>query len=173
MYAIREQCCKNVKVLAEAFGDKWIEHHCIPHMVQLASDTGYLKRLTCLFTINELAQVMDKKTTTARLLPILKQLAKDEVPNVRFNTAKSFKKVRQYRTGGHVNVCIDFMWIFVSLSQVLYLDEEDRECVVAIAETLATLRADSDPDVKFFAEEAFQDYQTHSSHFTKVHNEIS
>ena len=52
-------------------------------------DGNYLHRMTCLACINVVADVCGKELTTKTLLPTVLALATDNVPNVRFNVAKT------------------------------------------------------------------------------------
>ncbi len=58
----------------------------------MSSDTNYLHRMTTLFAVNELVEVCSDEVIKDTMLPVLK-LAKDPIPNVRFNVAKSIAKL--------------------------------------------------------------------------------
>jgi len=141
VYAIREQACKNVTNLAKYFGESWIETCLTPHLRQLSGEASYLRRLTTIFAVNHLVEILDQKQIIAIVLPILEQSAKDEVPNVRFNVAKSFKLLREClsRVEGEVDSSIP---------------EKCRDC-------LSMLKEDTDPDVKFYADDSWRDWFEH------------
>lgn len=48
--------------------------------------------MTILFCINALSEVCAKEITTKQMLPIVLNMAVDQVANVRFNVAKSLQK---------------------------------------------------------------------------------
>ena len=144
VYAIREQACKNVTKLAKYFGSSWVEKCLQPHLLQLSGDASYLKRLTTIFALNDLVDILSEDEIQSLVIPILKHSAKDEVPNVRFNVAKSFKLIRQYCQNNNAMI-----------------PQVSKEC-------LKDLKEDSDPDVKFYAEDSWSEW---SQHYPKIFSE--
>ena len=67
------------------------EHSII--VLELSKDTNYLKRMTMLFCINELCDVVSIDVVEEFLLPTIIDLSKDKVANVRFNVAKTLAKM--------------------------------------------------------------------------------
>lgn len=49
--------------------------------------------MTCLFCLNTLSEAVGSEQTVRDILPIVKELAADNVPNVRFNVAKSLLRI--------------------------------------------------------------------------------
>jgi len=94
----------------------------------MARDQNYLHRMTCLFSINVLADACGAEVTGRVMLPTVINLATDGVPNVRFNVAKSLQKI------GSV------------LDQSI-LTSQVKPC-------LEKLKEDADVDVRYFADEA-------------------
>ena len=135
VYAIREQACKNVTKLAEYFGESWIDQCLFPHLQQLSGETSYLRRLTSIFAVNDLISILNLKQISSIVLPILEQSSKDEVPNVRFNVAKSFRLINERMEG---------------------LDLENSDIPGKTKTILDVLKEDSDPDVKYYAEESYR-----------------
>lgn len=84
--------------------------------------------MTCLFCINELAEVCGPETTTKCLLPTVLGLATDLVANVRFNVAKTLQKITPFLEAGVIDT--------------------------QVKPALDKLNADADVDVKHFASEA-------------------
>lgn len=84
--------------------------------------------MTCLFCINVLAEACGTEITTRVLLPTVLQLATDNVPNVRFNVAKTLQKISPYL-------------------ETSVIEQQ-------VKPTLDKLNGDSDVDVKHFASEA-------------------
>ena len=58
----------------------------------MSTDTNYLHRMTTLFAVNLLVEVCSEDVIKD-MLPVVLKLAKDPVPNVRFNVAKSVTKL--------------------------------------------------------------------------------
>ena len=83
--------------------------------------------MTCLFCLNTLSEAVGNDQTVRDILPIIKELTGDNVPNVRFNVAKSLLRI-----GKVVSPAV--------------LQSE-------IKPLLTKLAADTDFDVKFFTEE--------------------
>jgi serine/threonine-protein phosphatase 2A regulatory subunit A len=140
VYAIREQACKNVTKLAKYFGQSWIQSCLTPHLRQLSSEASYLRRLTTIFAVNNLVEILNGAQISQIVLPILQQSSKDDVPNVRFNVAKSFKLIRECLSKNNE-------------------DLEGSDIAMKTKECLCVLREDSDPDVKFYAEDSWRDWE--------------
>lgn len=130
VYAIRDAATENVKALSETFGIEWTNSFVIPRIKELAQDNNYLRRLTCLFAINKLVQVVATDFIVQSILPIMFNLLQDQVPNVRFNVAKTVSQIQPY------------------------LDHSSAEVKEQIVNSLNMLVQDTDVDVKFFANEA-------------------
>jgi serine/threonine-protein phosphatase 2A regulatory subunit A len=65
----------------------------LPKVLAMSTDTNYLHRLTTLFAVNVLGEVCSEEVIKDAMLPVVLKLAKDPVPNVRFNVAKSMTKL--------------------------------------------------------------------------------
>ena len=59
----------------------------------MSKDPNYLHRMTTLFAVNVLVEVCSDDVIKNIMLPVVLELAKDPVPNVRFNVAKSITKL--------------------------------------------------------------------------------
>lgn len=57
----------------------------------MSRDGNYPHRLTCFSCINVVGDVCGKEITTKTLLPTVLGISQDNVPNVRFNVAKTFQ----------------------------------------------------------------------------------
>ena len=128
VYAIREAATQNLKRLVEKFGPEWAQSTVIPKVLQMSRDQNYLHRMTCLFSINVLADACGSEVTKNVMLPTVLHLSQDGVANVRFNVAKCLQKV------GPV------------------LDQNTLQSQVKPC--LEKLTKDQDVDVKYFAAEA-------------------
>ena len=65
----------------------------LPKVLAMSSDPNYLHRMTTLFAVNVLGEVCSAEVIKDTMLPVVLKLAKDPVPNVRFNVAKSMTKL--------------------------------------------------------------------------------
>eukprot|EP00301_Raphidiophrys_heterophryoidea_P000782 c10389_g1_i1.p1 GENE.c10389_g1_i1~~c10389_g1_i1.p1 ORF type:complete len:603 (-),score=174.90 c10389_g1_i1:429-2189(-) len=133
VFTIREASINNLKRLALTFGSDWTDAKIVPRVVLLKEHKNYLYRITALFAVTALAEVVGQDALANQLLPLALELANDTVPNIRFNVCKTLATVIGVVNGGSV------------IAQT------------RIRPTLQRLQdTDQDPDVKHFAEEAIQ-----------------
>lgn len=128
VYAIREAATLNMKKIVQTFGTQWAEANIIPQILVMCKNNNYLHRMTCLFCINALADVVGADVIKRLFLPTIKTLAADGVANVRFNVAKTLQKISPF------------------------LDQATIDAEVK--PILEQLNGDTDVDVKYFASEA-------------------
>lgn len=100
-------------------------------MKDLGKHKSYLYRMTAVFAIKDMASILGPELTTKELRQVLLDLAEDPVPNVRFNVAKVLGTLM---TNGS-----------------LILPQP------AVEHTLTKLKADTDADVKYYAEQSLID----------------
>lgn len=93
VYAIREAATLNLKKLVEKFGPDWAQNTVIPKVLAMSRDQNYLHRMTCLFSVNVLAEACGADITAKHMLPTVITMAADNVPNVRFNVAKTLQTI--------------------------------------------------------------------------------
>jgi serine/threonine-protein phosphatase 2A regulatory subunit A len=98
VYSIREAAIVNLKSLTEVFGVEWAKDHIVPQILALFNDSGnYLFRMTALYAIGILAQVVGPETVEESFVTTLVERAsRDPVPNVRFCAAKTLNQVIPY-----------------------------------------------------------------------------
>ncbi|XP_075243674.1 serine/threonine-protein phosphatase 2A 65 kDa regulatory subunit A beta isoform-like isoform X2 [Convolutriloba macropyga] len=146
VFAVREAATNNLKRLVAIFGSNWARASVLPKIVQMSNDQNYLHRMTCLFCINVLAEVCETSLVEENMLPIVYQMAADQVPNVRFNVCKTIHticnvlKTAQQNTNGASGGGSKLSG--AQLSQMKGV--------------LDKLAEDADVDVRFFAAEALQ-----------------
>ncbi|EDS39336.1 serine/threonine protein phosphatase 2a regulatory subunit a [Culex quinquefasciatus] len=128
VYAIREAATLNMKKIVQTFGTQWAETNIINQILVMYKNSNYLHRMTCLFCINALADVVGADIIKRLFLPTIKVLSTDPVANVRFNVAKTLQKLSPF------------------LDQAA-IDEH-------VKPILEKLNTDTDVDVKYFASEA-------------------
>ena len=95
VYSIRVASIQNLKELTKIFGSAWAERNIIKKLTDLRSEVNYLHRLTALFGMAELAQVLTAEVVKRSFNPILSMMAKDKIPNIRLNVAKTIYSIRQ------------------------------------------------------------------------------
>jgi len=95
VYSIRVASIQNLKELTNIFGSQWAERNIIKKLTDLRNEVNYLHRLTALFGMAELSQVLTPEVIKRSFNPILQQMAKDKIPNIRLNVAKTIYSIRQ------------------------------------------------------------------------------
>ncbi|GAB7358108.1 hypothetical protein MBLNU230_g0268t1 [Neophaeotheca triangularis] len=154
VFSIREASTLNLKKLTEVFGVEWASGNIVPKVAAMAEHPNYLYRMTTCFAVSTLAPALSLPVLSASVLPILKQLVADPIPNIRFNVAKSYA------------VLVDiFKRLPDETSTLLSLEKEGRndttgtqkgsQCVTEeVLPQLEKLMQDDDVDVRFFASSA-------------------
>ncbi|KAK2070107.1 hypothetical protein P8C59_004635 [Phyllachora maydis] len=90
VFSIREAATHNLKKLTEVFGVEWASEAIIPKVMAMGGHPNYLYRMTTCFAINTLASVVSLDVIAKSILPMLEKLTNDDIPNIRFNVAKTF-----------------------------------------------------------------------------------
>ncbi|RJE19864.1 hypothetical protein PHISCL_07803 [Aspergillus sclerotialis] len=90
VFSIREAATQNLRKLTEVFGVEWSKNSIIPKVVAMGQHPNYLYRMTTCFAISTLAPVVTLDIIENSILAILERLAADDIPNIRFNVAKSY-----------------------------------------------------------------------------------
>ncbi|CCU82668.1 regulatory subunit A beta isoform/Serine/threonine-protein phosphatase 2A [Blumeria hordei DH14] len=93
VFSIREAATHNLKKLTEIFGDSWANEAIIPKVMAMGAHTNYLYRMTTCFAITTLATVVSLDVISRSILPMMDKLVEDEIPNIRFNVAKSYAEL--------------------------------------------------------------------------------
>jgi len=130
VYSIREAATNNLKKLTETFGIEWAQNTIIRKVLAMCAHPNYLYRMTTLFAISVLASVVGQDVICDSMLPLVIRMATDQVPNIRFNVAKTLRVLIPLLDGAVVQK--------------------------TIKPTLTTLFEDVDRDVKYFAGQALQ-----------------
>ena len=94
VYSIRIASINNFKELTKIFGSQWAERNVIKSILDLRTELNYLHRLTVLFGIGELSQVISSDIIKKSFCPVLVQMSKDKIPNIRLNVAKTISTIR-------------------------------------------------------------------------------
>ncbi|EEP77182.1 protein phosphatase PP2A regulatory subunit A [Uncinocarpus reesii 1704] len=156
VFSIREAATRNLKKLTEVFGVEWANESIIPKVVAMGQHPNYLYRMTTCFAISTLAPVINLKMIESSVLPVLNRLASDDIPNIRFNVAKSYA------------VLIDIIQRLPEEGTISELEKSGqagtpspRSQVIIqqqIMNNLEKLKKDDDVDVRYFATTAAGNY---------------
>ncbi|CAJ2506072.1 Uu.00g002020.m01.CDS01 [Anthostomella pinea] len=90
VFSIREAATHNLKKLTEVFGVEWASEAIIPKVMAMGSHPNYLYRMTTCFAISTLSTVVSLDVIGKSILPMLDKLVEDDIPNIRFNVAKTY-----------------------------------------------------------------------------------
>ncbi|TLS26679.1 hypothetical protein PpBr36_05159 [Pyricularia pennisetigena] len=90
VFSIREAATHNLKKLTEVFGVEWASEAIIPKVMAMGNHPNYLYRMTTCFAISTLATVVSMDVIGKNILPMLDKLVVDDIPNIRFNVAKTY-----------------------------------------------------------------------------------
>ncbi|MCJ1307092.1 Polyamine N-acetyltransferase 1 [Agyrium rufum] len=93
VFSIREAATQNLTKLTEVFGVAWASEAIIPKVLAMGKHPNYLYRMTTCFAISVLAPVIDLPTIEGSVLGMMEQLVRDDIPNIRFNVAKSYGSI--------------------------------------------------------------------------------
>lgn len=149
VFSIREAATHNLTKLTEVFGVEWAKEAIIPKVMAMGAHPNYLYRMTTCFAISTLSTVVSLDIISNAILPMMDKLVHDQIPNIRFNVAKSYSEIISV-----LERLPDEGTIFSleksgissppsTISQVLIQEK--------IVPNLETLQKDDDIDVRFFA----------------------
>lgn len=134
VYSIRNAAVDNLEKLSVIFGSQWSKLELIDRILSDKVDlSNFIVRITSVFALGKLSNVVDEKLVLNDVLPFILKLSKDQVPNIRFNVAKTLFDITKKIIG------------------------TDREVVESqILPLLKELSLDSDVDVRFFAKNSIE-----------------
>ncbi|KAH7349429.1 protein phosphatase PP2A regulatory subunit A [Plectosphaerella cucumerina] len=150
VFSIREAATHNLKKLTEVFGVEWASEAIIPKVTAMGNHPNYLYRMTTCFAITTLAPVISMEVISTSILPqLLDKLAEDDIPNIRFNVAKTY------------GVLIDVLRRLPEKGTIYSLEKEGVTLEASprgmeliqtrILPKLEKLQKDDDVDVRYFA----------------------
>ncbi|KAI6246249.1 Protein phosphatase PP2A regulatory subunit A [Erysiphe necator] len=93
VFSIREAATFNLRKLTEVFGVNWANQAIIPKVMAMGAHPNYLYRMTTCFAITTLSSVVSLEIISKSILPIMNKLVDDDIPNIRFNVAKSYSEL--------------------------------------------------------------------------------
>jgi serine/threonine-protein phosphatase 2A regulatory subunit A len=129
VFSVREAASETFRRLAQELGPQWSEDNIIPQLNTLISHKNYLYRISAMLCAKKLAEVCNEAFIKSHLVPMVIQLCKDPVPNVRFNATKTIQAMHKASPG---------------------VKPSTLDC-------LRKLNREEDPDVIFFAQKAMSD----------------
>ncbi|KAK1769112.1 armadillo-type protein [Phialemonium atrogriseum] len=149
VFSIREAATHNLKKLTEVFGVEWASEAIIPKVMAMGGHPNYLYRMTTCFAITTLASVLSMEVIAKSILPMLEKLVADDIPNIRFNVAKTYAVLigvlRRLPDQGTVYSLEKAGAPFSASPRGQQLIEE------RIMPSLEKLQKDDDVDVRYFA----------------------
>jgi serine/threonine-protein phosphatase 2A regulatory subunit A len=132
VYAVRVAAMKNIASLIAQFGMQWANEHVIERLLEMV-DAGHTPRMTFCKGAQVLAPVLMQcggaSVYIKRILPALKLLSTNEVPNVRFAVANAMQAIVEHSSGS----------------------DAAAEVEGIVRPVLRTFLNDDDVDVTFFA----------------------
>ena len=167
VFSIREAATKNLKKLTEVFGVEWASDAIIPKVTAMGKHPNYLYRMTTCFAISvcvspgihlivaitkspqTLAPAINLDVIEKSILPMMDKLVADDIPNIRFNVAKSYA------------ILIDILKRLPAEGTILDLEKSGQSLQPSsagqhliqqqILPNLEKLQQDEDVDVRYFA----------------------
>lgn len=126
---IRETSIKRLSSLVQVYKQDWLLNSCLPRVNEsLNKQNGYAFRISGLYSLQAISEILATNVVTDKILPILLKNAKDDVPNVKLVAVKIIKS--------------------------LLLKFDSNAVSNNIKPLLQELSNDNDKDVKFYAQEA-------------------
>ncbi|KIM43162.1 hypothetical protein M413DRAFT_443972 [Hebeloma cylindrosporum] len=135
VYSIREAATVNLKKLTDVFGVEWAKVAIVPKVMGMGSHPNYLFRMTTVQAITTISPSLNLEIIRSDVIGPLLELAKDPIPNIRFNVAKALEVMAT----SFVDVADGRVFI--------------RDCILP---TLERQKNDADADVRYFASRALQ-----------------
>ncbi|KAL8810396.1 MAG: hypothetical protein Q9223_002462 [Gallowayella weberi] len=149
VFSIREAATQNLKKLTEVFGVEWASEAIIPKVMAMGQHPNYLYRMTTCFAISTLAPAINVEVIEKSILPMMDRLMSDDIPNIRFNVAKSYA------------ILIDVLKRLPEDTTILSLEKTQQSAKPSprgqdliqhsILPNLEKLQQDDDVDVRYFS----------------------
>ncbi|KXJ94403.1 armadillo-type protein [Microdochium bolleyi] len=150
VFSIREAATHNLKKLTEVFGVEWASEAILPKVMAMGAHPNYLYRMTTCFAISTLSSVVSLEVIGQDILPMLEKLVDDEIPNIRFNVAKTIAQL------------IDVLKRLPDEGTIYSLEKSGKTDLTPspkstaliqerIVPSLEKLQKDDDVDVRYFA----------------------
>eukprot|EP01130_Rhizamoeba_saxonica_P014485 TRINITY_DN6336_c0_g1_i1.p1 TRINITY_DN6336_c0_g1~~TRINITY_DN6336_c0_g1_i1.p1 ORF type:complete len:347 (-),score=65.06 TRINITY_DN6336_c0_g1_i1:108-1148(-) len=82
---IRKSTCIVLSQLATKFGNDWVIECILPKIISISKHQNYLFRVSALYIISSIVPVVETDLFHDSLFPVVLDLVKDPVPNIRLN----------------------------------------------------------------------------------------
>ncbi|KAF6012661.1 hypothetical protein HII12_002183 [Brettanomyces bruxellensis] len=141
VYSIREAAIMNLQKLTKFFGEDWCKKELIKRILEKKQSKdfdNFICRITCLLALDKLIPVLSPKVISEDIYPFIDELKSDQVPNIRFNVAKSL----------------------ASIAETLY-PEYKTIVTDKIVPTLEAFENDDDVDVRFYTKQSIEKVNKH------------
>ncbi|CAK85473.1 unnamed protein product (macronuclear) [Paramecium tetraurelia] len=129
VYSVRQTAIQQTAQLIQILGIAWADRNLLTKIWGFQSIQNYLQRLTVLFTITQIASSLNNDYILKTILPLLQQMSKDSVANVRSNVCKT---------------------------AILLAKEKGGNVVEPLKKVLQSLCDDQDAEVKYQAKSALE-----------------
>lgn len=156
VFSIREASTQNLKKLTEVFGVEWANDAIVPKVMAMGQHPNYLYRMTTCFAVSTLAPALSLDVIEQSIIPMMDKLVNDDIPNIRFNVAKSYGQLintlKQLPEQGTV----------IALEKAGTPGQGCQKATDVITKSilpnLEKLQQDDDVDVRYFATTAAQSF---------------
>jgi serine/threonine-protein phosphatase 2A regulatory subunit A len=91
--SIRAAATENLKELTGLFGTEWALEYIFPSIEEIRHNQSYLRRLTAIQACALMSTVMTPNIVKLQVLPLVLEMATDNVANIRFNVAKALQEI--------------------------------------------------------------------------------
>ncbi|KAJ2927169.1 hypothetical protein H1R20_g9957, partial [Candolleomyces eurysporus] len=135
VYSIRESATVNLKNLTDVFGVDWAKTAIVPKIMGMGSHTNYLFRMTTVQAITTISPSLSLEIIRSDIIGPLLELAKDPIPNIRFNVGKALEVIATSNVKTPEGLKFVQEWV---------------------APALERQKTDPDADVRFYATRALQ-----------------
>ncbi|CAD8061663.1 unnamed protein product [Paramecium sonneborni] len=103
VYSVRQTAIQQTAQLISILGIAWADRNLLTKIWSFQSIQNYLHRLTVLFTINQIATSLNNDYILKTILPLLQQMSKDSVANIRSNVCKTSISLAKEKGGNIVD----------------------------------------------------------------------
>mmetsp|Transcript_19578 Transcript_19578/g.34907 ORF Transcript_19578/g.34907 Transcript_19578/m.34907 type:complete len:614 (+) Transcript_19578:147-1988(+) len=134
VWSIRIAAAENLKSIAAIFESKWTTRNFIPEVKALAESKKPGHRMSAVYAIGHLCEVMGATDCKTQLVPLALALARDRVANIRFKMAGVLENMTKYVEEQVVGE--ELLPCLIQLSQ-----DEDKDVVYFAAAALENVKA--------------------------------
>ena len=79
--------------LTELFGTEWAKEYLLPSVLSIHNHESYLQRLTAVHACGMMSTKLDRAVVINDIIPIVLEMAADDVANIRFNVAQTLSGI--------------------------------------------------------------------------------